>query len=127
MDRDIKIMGSALGPRMVVNGREVDYFCGTSYYTLHGDPRVKEAACEATRRYGMGPATLMASPPLLEVVRRVVEFFGVESAQYIVSGYLGNMLLAQALSDEYDIVLVDAASHYSVFDGLHSTGCISPV
>jgi len=122
MNRDIKIMGSALGPRMVVNGREVDYFCGTSYYTLHGDPRVKEAACEATRRYGMGPATLMASPPLLEVVRRVVEFFGVESAQYIVSGYLGNMLLAQALSDEYDIVLVDAASHYSVFDGLHSTG-----
>lgn len=122
MAPDIKTMGSALGPRMLIDGREVDYFCGTSYYTLHGDPRVIEAACEATRQYGMGPATLMASPPLLEVVKRATEFFQTESAQYIISGYLGDMLLAQALSDDYDVVFVDATSHYSVFDGIRSTG-----
>lgn len=122
MKTNIRTMESALGPRMVINGREVDYFCGTSYYTLHGDPRVIEAACEATHQYGTGPGTIMASPPLLEVVKRATEFFQTESAQYIISGYLGDMLLVQSLSDDYDVVFVDAASHYSVFDGIRSTG-----
>jgi len=119
---NIKQMGSPLGARMVVNERDVDYFCGTSYYTLHGDPRVIAAACEATRKYGTGPGTVMASPPLVEVVARAARFFQTESAQYIVSGYLGDMLLTQALSNDYDMVFVDDSSHYSVFDGIRSTG-----
>lgn len=122
MTTNIKQMGSPLGARMVINERDVDYFCGTSYYTLHGDPRVIAAACEATRKYGMGPGTVMASPPLVEVVARAARFFETESAQYIVSGYLGDMLLTQALSNDYDMVFVDDSSHYSVFDGIRSTG-----
>ena len=122
MKSNIRTMGSALGPRMVIDGREVDYFCGTSYYTLHGDPRVIGAACEATYQYGMGPGTTMASPPLLEVEARAAEFFETEDAQYIISGYLGDMLLVQSLSNDCDVVFVDVSSHYSVFDGIRSTG-----
>ena len=107
-----------MGPRMLVNGRQVDYYCGTSYYSLHGDPRVIDAACDATRRYGLGPATVMNTPPLLEVVERASAFFGTQSVTYLVSGYLADMVLVQALSDDYDVVFVDERSHYSVFDGL---------
>jgi len=103
---------------MLVNGRQVDYYCGTSYYSLHGDPRVIDAACDATRRYGLGPATVMNTPPLLEVVERASAFFGTQSVTYLVSGYLAGMVLMQALSDDYDVVFVDERSHYSVFDGL---------
>ena len=107
-----------MGSRMLVDGRRVDYYCGTSYYSLHGDPRVIDAACAAIRRYGLGPATVMNTPPLLEVVERAGAFFGTQSATYIVSGYLADMVLVQALSDDYDVVFVDERSHYSVFDGL---------
>jgi 8-amino-7-oxononanoate synthase len=113
---------SPVGPRMLVNGQQVDYYCGTSYYSLHGDPRVIDAACEATRRYGVGPATVVDTPPLLEVVERASVFFGTQSATYLVSGYLATMVLIQALSDDYDVVFVDERSHYSVFDGLASSG-----
>jgi len=106
---------------MLVNGRQVDYYCGTSYYSLHGDPRVIDAACDAIRRYGLGPATGLSTPPLLEVVERASAFFGTQSATYLVSGYLADMLLVQALSDDYDVVFVDERSHYSVFDGLTSS------
>ena len=122
MNTETKHMGSPLGARMVINGREVDYFCGTSYYALHGDPRVIRAACEATQKYGMGPATIMMSPPLEEVTRRAAQFFETETAEYIASGYLANMVLVQALRDDYDVIFVDERSHYSVFDGVETTG-----
>jgi len=106
---------------MVINGREVDYYCGTSYYTLHGDLRVIDAACEAIRQYGLGPATLMNAPPYREVIERASAFFETETATYVISGYLADLVLLQALSDHYDLALVDERSHYSVFDGLHAT------
>ena len=117
-----RVMGSPIGARMIIDGREVDYFCGTSYYTLHGHPAVIEAACEATRKYGLGPATNSGIPVLSQTVERARQYFESETATYVISGYLGAMTLAQALSDDYDIVLVDEASHYSVFDGIRASG-----
>ncbi|TSA51192.1 pyridoxal phosphate-dependent aminotransferase family protein [archaeon] len=115
-------MGSPIGARMVINGREVDYFCGTSYYTLHGHPAVIEAACDATRRFGLGPATNASVSVFSETVELARQFFEVESVAYVISGYLGAMVLVQALRDDYDVVLVDEASHYSVFDGIRTSG-----
>ena len=122
MNVEVKTMGSPVGPRMVIDGREVDYYCGTSYYTLHGDQRVIDAACEAVRRYGLGPATLMNVPPHREVIERASAFFETQTATYVISGYLADLVLLQGLCDDYDVVLVDERSHYSVFDGLHATG-----
>ncbi len=117
-----KVMGSPIGARMIINGREVDYFCGTSYFTLHGHPAVIEAACEATRKYGLGPATNAANSVLTETVELACQHFESETATYVISGYLGAMILVQALNDDYDVVFVDAASHYSVFDGIRTSG-----
>ena len=115
-------MGSPIGARMIINGREVDYFCGTSYYTLHGHPAVIEAACDATKKYGLGPATNAGVSVFTETVELARRHFEAETVSYVISGYLGAMVLVQALSDDYDIVFVDAASHYSVFDGIRTSG-----
>jgi len=65
---------------------------------------------------------VMNAPPYQEVVERAGAFFETETAVYVISGYLADMVLLQALSDNYDLVFVDERSHYSVFDGLHATG-----
>ena len=49
MDRDIRRMSSPVGSRVRIDGREVDYFCGTSYFGLHGHPLVIAAACTAAQ------------------------------------------------------------------------------
>lgn len=116
------MMGSPIGARMVINGRAVDYFCGTSYYTLHGHPAVIEAACKATRRFGLGPATNAGVSVFNQTVELARQHFGTDTATYVISGYLGAMVLVQALSDDYDIVVVDESSHYSVFDGIRTSG-----
>ena len=122
MAADMKRMGSPIGARMIVDGREVDYYCGTSYYALHGDPRVIRAATDAVRAYGLGPATKALVAPIDEVIDLACGFFETETVTYLISGYLGAMVLAQALSEDYDIVFVDDRSHYSVFDGIRSSG-----
>ena len=115
------VMQSPPGPRTVIDGRKVDYFCGCGYYGFQGHPELIDAACRAVRRYGIGSATSRwgygNNPVLLEVERNAAKFFAAESALYYVSGYLGNSILLQGLRDDYDVIFVDGESHYSVLDG----------
>ncbi|MCB8822474.1 aminotransferase class I/II-fold pyridoxal phosphate-dependent enzyme [Microvirga rosea] len=111
-------MESPLGPRMRINGREVDYFCGTSYYCLHGHPEVIDAACAATRQLGMGPGTLAQMSVYLDLQEQLSAWFGVEHVVSVMSGYSSPMALLQGLRDDFDVVFVDAATHYSARDAL---------
>jgi glycine C-acetyltransferase/8-amino-7-oxononanoate synthase len=119
------VMESAPGPRAVINGREVDYFCGCGYLSLQNHPELIKAAGEALKKYGMASATSRSgfgnNPVLLEVEEKASKFFGTESSLYYVSGYLGNSILLQGLRDEYDVIFVDKESHYSVIDGASVT------
>lgn len=115
-------MQSPPGAETVIDGKRYLYFVGTGYFCLQGHPEVIEAACKATSELGIGSATTRAgygnNPVLLEVERRAAEFFGTEAAFYYISGYCGNAIMAQCLSDEFDAFVVDELAHYSVFDGV---------
>ena len=78
-------MESPPNARAIINGRKVDYFCGTGYLTFQHHPEIIQAASEAAQRYGMGTATSRAgfgmSPVLLEVEKRAAEFFQSERAR----------------------------------------------
>ncbi len=115
-------MESPVGPRARIDGREVDYFCGTSYFGLHSHPLVVDAACAAARAYGIGPATGAATPPLESLVNEACRFLRQETVSCVASGYLGPLVLLQALRDDYDFAFADGASHYSVLDALRATG-----
>lgn len=113
---------SPIGSRMIINGREVDYFCGTSYYTLHGHPQVIEAASAAMKSYGIGPATSLSMEPYERLDELARSFFETESVTYMASGYLGMMVLVQALQNDYDAIFVDDLSHFSILDGAATVG-----
>jgi len=57
-----------------------------------------------------------------EVSRRASAFFGTEEARYVISGYLSDTFLLQALQEDYDRIFFDTASHYSILDALALTG-----
>jgi 8-amino-7-oxononanoate synthase len=115
-------MESPPGPRAVIDGREVDYFCGCGYYGFQSHPAVLEAACEALRRYGIGSATTRSgygsTPPVREVEERAAALFGTETALYYVSGYVGNSILLAGLADRFERIFVDEEAHFSVMDGI---------
>lgn len=116
------IMESAPGARAVIDGKEVDYFCGCGYFGFQGRQELIDAACQAAAKYGLGSATSRAgcgdNPILLAVESNAAKFFDSQSALYYVSGYMGNSILLQGLSNDYDVIFVDEDSHYSVQDGV---------
>jgi 8-amino-7-oxononanoate synthase len=116
------IMESAPGPITVINGKKYLYFGGTGYFALHGHPQVIQAGIDAYRKYGTHSATTRSgfgnNPVLLEVERKVADYFGTEDAVYFVSGYFDNLILAQGLTDDYDVIFIDETSHFSIRDGV---------
>jgi len=119
-------MQSPPGAETVLDGRRYLYFAGTGYFGLHGHPAVVRAGIRAFRKYGTHSATSRAgfgsNPALLEVEDRLREFFREEDAAYFGSGYLGSLVLAQALADRYDVVLVDELAHFCIRDAASSPG-----
>ena len=119
----MSLMQSPPAAKTLIDGTEFDYFCGTGYFALHGHPDLIDAACHATQQYGLGPATrTFDHPVLLAVETQAARFFDTEAAHYYVSGYLGNTLLLKGLAPDYDVILIDSESHYSVFDGAAASG-----
>ena len=115
-------MESPIGARMVIGGREVDYYCGTSYFCLHGHPEVIEAACAATRQYGMGPGTLAHMQVYADLQERLRQWFGTEEVVYMISGYTSPLVLLQGLREDFDVIFIDAATHYSTRDAIPTLG-----
>jgi 7-keto-8-aminopelargonate synthetase-like enzyme len=119
---DALVMESGPGPETVINGKRYVYFGGTGYFALHAHPEVIEAGIEAFRRYGTHSGTSRTgfgnNPVLLACERALADFFGTEDAVHFVSGYFDSLILAQALSDRYDLAFVDETAHFSVMDGI---------
>jgi 8-amino-7-oxononanoate synthase len=119
-------MESAPGAETVLDGRRYLYFGGTGYFGLHGHPAVIRAGLRAFPKYGVHSATSRAgfgdNPVLLEVEERLRKFFREEDAVYFGSGYLGILLLGQALSDLYDVVFMDELAHFCVMDAVSTFG-----
>jgi 8-amino-7-oxononanoate synthase len=114
------LMESPPGAETAIDGRRYLYFGGTGYLGLAGHPEVIEAACEATRRYGIHTATSRRgygnNPPTLEVERLAAYYFGTEASFYFSSGYVANHILGQAVRRPSSMVFVDEAAHYCVLE-----------
>ncbi len=122
------IIEEAPGPVTRINGREYLYFAGTGYFQLNARPEILRAASEAVLRYGTGSATSRSitgtTPLLLELERKVAEFFGTEDAAYLPSGYLSNIAGMKALAgmNKFDVIFLDEGSHYSLAEAALTTG-----
>ncbi|MDD5558903.1 8-amino-7-oxononanoate synthase [Candidatus Methylomirabilis sp.] len=109
------------GPRIHVDGREVIHLAGSDYLGLACHPRLKEAACQATLRYGCGAASARLISgnydlyPQLE--ERLARFKQAEAALLFSTGYQANLGVISALMDSQDVVFSDALNHASIVDG----------
>jgi len=118
-------MESAVGARVVFDGREYDYFSGTGYLGLQNHPDVLNAGEEAFRQYGFTTATSRGSfgeHPLYDrLEREACTFFDAEQVIYFPSGYMGISILTQATGGLYDHIFIDSSAHHSLWDAAQAT------
>jgi glycine C-acetyltransferase len=122
----IRTIGSAQGARLIVDGRDVLNFCSNNYLGLANHPRLVEAAKEATRKYGVGPAAVRSIAGTtdlhVELERRLAKFKGVEDVITFQSGFTANLGTIAALVGKEDVIFSDRLNHASIIDGSRLSG-----
>jgi 8-amino-7-oxononanoate synthase len=114
------------GATSIIQGREVVNFASYNYLGLNGHPEVTAAAKAAIDQYGTSASAsrLVAGerPVHRELEACLAKFFGTESALAFVSGHATNVSVIGHLLGREDIVLCDAYSHNSIFEGIKLSG-----
>ncbi|HVO90931.1 MAG TPA: 8-amino-7-oxononanoate synthase [Casimicrobiaceae bacterium] len=122
--RERRVVGSAPGPRIEVDGRAVLAFASNDYLGLAGDPRVRDALCEGARHWGAGAgashllAGHYASHEVLE--RALVDLVAPSRelrALTFSTGYLANLAMVTALADRDAAIFADKLNHACLNDG----------
>ena len=121
LERRMRTVEGAQGPRVKLDGAEVLLLCSNNYLGLADHPRVREAAAEAAQRFGAGSGAsrLISGTMTLhgKLERRLAEFKGTEAALLFGSGYLANTGAIAALAGHGGVVFSDELNHASIIDG----------
>src|SRR5512136_1304838 len=109
------------GTEVVIGGRKVIMIGSNNYLGLTTDMRVRQAAIDATKKYGTsctGSRFLNGTLELhREAERRLAKFVGKEEALVFSTGMQVNLGTISSLVDRGDIVIVDKEDHASIYDG----------
>lgn len=108
-------------PEVIINGRKVLMFGSNCYSGLVSDPRIKEAAIEAIKKYGTG----CAGSPFLngtldlhkQLERRIAEYIGKEDVMIYSTGFEVNLGVVSCLTGREDYVIYDEQDHASIIEG----------
>ena len=122
----IRTIGSAQGARIIVDGKDVLNFCSNNYLGLANHPKLVEAAKNATKKYGVGPAavrTIAGTTDLhVELEKRLAKFKGAEDVITFQSGFAANLGTIAALVAKEDVIFSDRLNHASIIDGSRLSG-----
>jgi 7-keto-8-aminopelargonate synthetase-like enzyme len=107
--------------------RTLSYFGGCDYFRLASHPRVLRAVREGLRRYGLNVAASRTTTGHHEIYRKLeaelARFFGAESALLTATGYVTNLIVAQALAGRFSHALLDTGAHAALQDAALALNC----
>lgn len=116
-----RAISSEQDSEVIINGRKVLMFGSNCYSGLVNDPRIKEAAIEATKKYGTG----CAGSPFLngtldlhkQLEARLAEYVGKEDVMIYSTGFEVNLGVVSTLTGREDYILWDEQDHASIIEG----------
>jgi 8-amino-7-oxononanoate synthase len=121
LSRRLRMISGPQGPTVLLDGRPVLLLCSNNYLGLADHPRVREAAAEAARRWGVGAGASRLVSGTMTIHRRLeerlAEFEGTQSCLLFGSGYLANLGVIGSLAGPGDTVFSDELNHASIVDG----------
>ena len=110
----------------IINGRRTILVGTNNYLGLTFDPRCIEAARLALEQQGTGTTgSRMANGSFdghVALEKELAELFGYRRAIVFSTGYQANLGILSALAGAGDVILLDADSHASIYDGCRLSG-----
>jgi glycine C-acetyltransferase len=103
------------------DGRKVINLASNNYLGLTTHPKLREAALEATRKYGVGSGavrTIAGTMKLhMDLEEKIARFKGVEACVVFQSGFTANAGSVSSLLGKDDFIISDELNHASIIDG----------
>jgi glycine C-acetyltransferase len=120
--RPLRVMSSAQGPIVVVDGAEAISLSSNDYLGLTHHPRLRQAALNAVEAFGAGSGavrTIAGTMELHEELERDLAVFkGSEAVLTFQSGFTANTGVIPTITGEQDLIVSDALNHASIIDGM---------
>ncbi len=124
--RRMRYLEAPQGPHTRIDGRDILLLSSNSYLGLCNDDRLKQAACDAIRAYGVGSggARLLTGSyePHRQLEQEMARFKGTESCLLFNTGYMANVGTLSALADKDWVIFSDRLNHASLIDGCRLSG-----
>lgn len=106
---------------VIINGKKVLMFGSNAYLGLTNHPKVKEAAINATQKYGTGMAgSRFLNGTLdihIELEKKLAKFVGKEDAIVYSTGFNVNQGIISCITGREDYILWDELDHASIIEG----------
>ena len=116
-----RVLETAAGPRVRMDGRDVIQLSSNNYLGLTTHPRVIDAARRALEEFGAGPGAVRSIAGTMTVHRQLegalARFKGTDEALVFQSGYTANVGVVSTLMQEGDLIVSDELNHASIIDG----------
>jgi glycine C-acetyltransferase len=103
------------------DGKKVINLASNNYLGLTTHPKLREAALEATRKYGVGSGavrTIAGTMKIhMELEEKIARFKNVEACVVFQSGFAANAGTVSAVLGKEDFIISDQLNHASIIDG----------
>jgi glycine C-acetyltransferase len=117
----LRVLESASAAESRFDGKDVINLASNNYLGLTTHPKLREAALEATRRYGVGSGavrTISGTMSLhMQLEERIARFKQVEACVVFQSGFAANAGTVAAVLTPEDHIVSDELNHASIIDG----------
>src|SRR5260221_5661291 len=117
----LRVLEDAQSPESTIDGKRVINLASNNYLGLTTHPKLREAALEAIRKYGVGSGAVRTVAGTMkihmELEERIARFKNVEACVVFQSGFAANAGTVSAILGKEDFIISDQLNHASIIDG----------
>ena len=117
----LRVLDDEQEPVCTFDGKKVISLASNNYLGLTTHPKLREAALEATRKYGVGSGavrTIAGTMKIhMELEEKIARFKNVEACVVFQSGFAANAGTVSAILGKEDFIISDQLNHASIIDG----------
>src|SRR5271168_3259332 len=117
----LKILEGEQKPVATFDGKEVINLSSNNYLGLTTHPKLRRAAIDATRKYGVGSGavrTITGTMKIhMELEQQIARFKQSEACVVFQSGFAANAGTVSAILGKEDLIISDELNHASIIDG----------
>src|SRR6266566_599304 len=117
----LRVLEDEQAPVCTFDGKRVINLASNNYLGLTTHPKLRAAALEATRKYGVGSGAVRTIAGTMKIhmdlEEKIARFKNVEACVVFQSGFAANAGAVAAVLGKDDFIISDQLNHASIIDG----------